>query len=86
MSPWWWVAIGFAAWLAVVAVVGLVVGQVISRRLQALLPADPATGERPRESARAAPARVVFRASCRHLSGTAKRDLPGVGPVGCNLA
>jgi hypothetical protein len=61
MSPWWWVAIGFAALLAVAPVVGLVAGQVISRRLQALLPPDPATGENPREPARAAPARVVFR-------------------------
>jgi hypothetical protein len=78
MSPWW-VAIGFAAWLAVAAVVGLVVGQAMLRRLQALLPPDPATGENPSEPARAAVARVVFR-NLQHLSGSAKSDLPGVCP------
>ena len=82
MSPWWWVAIGFAAWLAVAAVVGLVAGRVIWRRLQALLPPDPPTGESPSQPARAAPARVVFRASCRHLSGSAKSDHAGHGPAG----
>jgi hypothetical protein len=86
VSPRWGVAIGFAACLAVVAVVGLMVGQVIWRRLQALLPPDPATGEKTSQPTRAAPARAVFR--ILQASERKPQERPtGRGPrVGCNLA
>jgi hypothetical protein len=86
VSPWWGVAIGFAACLAAVAVVGLVVGQVIWWRLQALVPRDSATGEKTSQPSRAAPARPVFR--ILQASERKPQERPtGRGPrVGCNLA
>jgi hypothetical protein len=85
VSPWWGVAISFAACLAVVAVVGLVAGQAIWRRLQALLPLDPAVGEHTSQLSRAAPARVVFR--ILQASERKRRERPaGVARAGCNLA
>jgi hypothetical protein len=81
VSPCRWVAIGYAARLAVAAVVWLLTGRFIWRRRQALLPPDPPTGENSSQPARAAPAPVVLRAR-RHLSGSARATCRTWAPGG----
>jgi len=86
MSPWWWVAIEFATWLAVAAIVAPVVRGGAMAGPASSATADAPTGENP-ASPQEPPLHEWYSASCRRLSASAKSDLLGMGSqVGSNWA